>query len=155
MPVEDPSPPVTEIMKGAKSVIVVVVDVCTVVDVVCTTVEINVDGIVVVATVDVTEDVDDVADTVTVLTVTGVGRVVVEAVTPMHEHALEYPPKPEQADAYEGYADGETVTCRFSLSTSGTVLYMSVVFVAVVNVNTCLVGSVSLPLRSRFGGGGL
>ena len=49
-----------------------------------------------------------------VVVVRGVAAVIVVAVTPMHEQALEYRTAPEQADAYVGIWDGTTVTWRFA-----------------------------------------
>ena len=56
----------------------------------------------------------------TVLFVLGVGAVVVLAVTLAHEQALEYRTKPEQAKAYEGIVESETV---FRCLRSSVVIY--------------------------------
>lgn len=73
------------------------------------------------STVTVSSDVANVTDIVTVVTNVGDGSVVVDAVTSMQEHALEYLAKLEQADAYCGYVDAETVICRL-LSTVSVVI---------------------------------
>lgn len=53
--------------------------------------------------------------TVSVSVVEGAATVIVSAVTPMHEHALEYRAGLlSQAVAYKGRLDGTTVTWRFN-----------------------------------------
>lgn len=85
---------------------------------------------------------DAVAVTVTVIVVTGVGAMVVTAVTPQQEQALLYLAVPEQALAYVGTLLGTTVTClcskaavsRFFIAGSVVVVVTVVVVVIVLKL---------------------